>query len=318
MADTSWTGRGAPAFSSYRPAQQGGGQQPAPYTTGPGLTQGQNQPQMEGLDFTKKGPGERYYEANQGVWQSPSFGEVNNQGLVSQYSNPQNRPAVTNNSQSWFEQYQGQMPSISSEPGFGAYYDNAKARAAESIDQAAGARGNYGSSAAIDQNARAFTDLEGQRALNEADYNLRRLGEQRAWQGMGGDLARAADGTSLAASQDEQNWANLLSQLGINASQLGLSRTNAGMDAANAAQSNMRNRGQDYFNNQAASGDRFADLMRSIMGPALDNDAALLDNSVSGGIAQGNQAAANEAQNAQNTIEYAKTGAGIYDYLSNQ
>lgn len=301
---------GAPPIGST--GSQVGPFKPAPYTTGPGVTSGQSQGQFEGLDFTKYGPAESYYKSNSSVYQQPSFGEVNNQGLVGHYSNPTNRPQVTNNSQTWFDQYSGNMPNLSADPGLAPYFDNAKARAAESIDAAAGARGNYGSSSAIDQNARAFTDLEGQRALKEADYALARAGEDRAWQSLGGQLAGSADAGSRAISQDEQNWAGLLSSLGIDASRLGLDRTNAGMDAAQGAQGAERARGQDYFNNTAAAGDRFSDQMLRVMLQALGLDADLFGAGNSAPIAEGNAALANEQANAATTADALKTGASIY------
>ena len=278
----------------------------------PGSSNGA-QSQLSSLNMSGPGAAESYYGNNQGVWQSPSFGEVNNQGLAQQYSDPNNRPQTTQHSNDWFSQYTGSMPSISAEPGFGAYFDNAKKRAAESINQSMAARGAYGSSAANDQTSRAFTDLEGQRALKEADYNLQRLGEQRAWQGLGGQLAGQADSNALNQSKDTQGWAQLLSQLGLDASQLGLQRTNAGMDAAGAAQGAQRSRGNDYFNQQLASGDRLADLYKTTMLPALDNDAQFMTDASSGGIAAGNQAAANERTNANDTLGYANTAASLYN-----
>lgn len=279
----------------------------------PGIQPGQKQSHMSSLNMSGPGAGESYYAANSGAWQTPSFGEVNNQGLVGQYSDPNARPTATQNTNNWFSQYQGAMPSISAEPGFGAYFDNAKNRAAESINQAMAARGAYGSSAANDQTARAFTDLEGQRALKEADYNLQRLGEQRAWQGLGGQLAGQADTNSLNAANNERQWAQMLSQLGLDASQLGLQRTNAGMDAAMATQGAQRSRGNDYFNQQMAMGDRMADLYKTTILPGLDNDAAMMENASSGGVAQGNQAAANERTNANDAIGYANTAASLYN-----
>jgi hypothetical protein len=286
-----------------------------PYSSGPGIQPGQKQTQMEGQDFSKLGPGERNWQNNQGVYNAPSFGEVNTQGLVGHYSNPANQPQVTNNSQNWFTQYQGTMPNIASDPGLAPYFDNAKDRAAESINLAAASRGNYGSSAAIDQNARAFTDLEGQRALKEADYNLQRLGEQRAWQSLGGQLAGSADASSRGASQDQQQWAQLLSSLGIDASRLGLDRTNAGQDAANSAQGFQRQRGQDFFSNQMAVGDRLADLMKSVYLPALDNDQEMMEVANSGGVAEGNQRLANETANAKTASDSLQTAFSIYNGL---
>lgn len=299
---TNWTGQPQP---KQQQSQMDWGVQQQP------IGQGQAQSQLSSLNTSGPGTGESYYANNQGAWQSPSFGEVNNQGLVGQYSDPNARPETTSYSQNWMQQYQ--TPSISAEPGFGAYFENAKNRAAESINQAMAARGAYGSSAANDQTARAFTDLEGQRALKEADYNLQRLAEQRAWEGLGGQLAGQADNNSLAQNQNERQWAQMLSQLGIDASQLGLQRTNAGMDAAGAAQGMQRQRGQDYFNNQMAMGDRLADLYKSTILPALDNDAAMMENASSGGVAEGNQAAANERTNANDTLGYVNTAASLYN-----
>jgi hypothetical protein len=268
---------------------------------------------MSSLNMSGPGTGESYYSANSGAWQSPSFGEVNNQGLVGQFSDPNARPATTQNSNDWFQQYQGAVPNIAAEPGFGAYFDNAKNRAAESINQQMAARGAYGSSAANDQTARAFTDLEGQRALKEADYNLARLGEQRNWQSLGGDLASAADTNSLNRGKDERDWADMLARMGMDASQMGLDRTNAGMDASMAAQGAQRTRGNDYFNQQLTMGDRMAEIYRMTMLPGLDNDAAMMEQASSGGVAQGNQAAANERTNAQDTVDYANTSMALYN-----
>lgn len=313
-----WRDSSVAPTSTATHSSAGGVGQPASQpgsTWGPppgGIQPGRPQDQLSSLNMSGPGAGESYYANNSGAWQSPSFGEVNNQGLVGQYSDPNSRPATTQNSNSWFQQYQGAVPNISTEPGFGAYFDNAKNRAAESINQAMAARGAYGSSAANDQTARAFTDLEGQRALKEADYNLQRLGEQRAWQGLGGQLAGQADTNSLNQNQNERQWAQMLSQLGLDASSLGLQRTNAGMDAALGAQNAQRARGNDYFNQQMAMGDRMADLYKTVMLPALDNDAAMMENASSGGVAQGNQAATNERTNAQDNLGYLNTAASLY------
>jgi hypothetical protein len=307
---STWSAPNQPATPSWLNQKSGG---PSWGNQGPGIQPGQAQSHLSSVNTSGPGAGESYYNANSNVWQAPSFGEVNNQGLVGKYSNPGARPATTDNSGAWNNQFQGAMPSISSEPGFGSYFDNAKNRAAESINQAMAARGAYGSSAANDQTARAFTDLDGQQALKEADYNLQRLGEQRGWQSLGGQLAGQADTNSLNNANNERQWTQLLSQLGLDASQLGLSRTNAGMDAALAAQGAQRTRGQDYFNNQMSMGDRMADLYKSTILPALDNDAAMMEQASSGGVAAGNQAANNERTNANDTLGYANTAASLYN-----
>lgn len=305
-------GVSAPAPASAPAAGgQGGAAAPGPYISDPGVQSGQTQTQFEGLDFTKRGPVEQQWIDQGSYYSTPQFGETNTQQLV---QNAQ-QPAQSNNSQQWFDQVSGRMPTIATDPGFGTYFDNAKNRAAESINRSTAATGTYGSSSANDQTSRAFTDLEGQRALEEADYNLARLGEQRAWEGLGGSLAGQADQQTLANSQDDQNWMGLLSKLGIDASRLGLDRTNAGFDAANVAGNAERVRGRDYMSDQMGSGDRFADLIKSILGPGLDNDADLLGIVNSGGVAEANARVGQEQQNAQNTVDYAKTGAAAYEYL---
>ncbi len=303
---TPWLNNGSNS-SPWSSPSSGGGASTA------GIQPGQAQGHLSSLNSSAPTDTKKTFDANSNVWFNPSHGEVNTQGLIGQFSDPNNRAQTTDNSQTWFNQFSGAMPSISAEPGFGAYFDNAKNRAAESINQAMAARGAYGSSAANDQTARAFTDLEGQRALKEADYNLQRLGEQRGWQSLGGQLAGSADSSNLANAGMEKDWVNLLHSMGIDASRLGLDRTNAGTDAAVAATRDERTRGQDYFNNQLAMGDRLADLFKTVMLPALDNDGVWMEKASSGGLAEGNQAANNERTNADDTLGYANTAASLYN-----
>jgi len=288
----------------------------SPYSSGPGLQPGQAQPQLSSLNNADPTRIAQYYDNNKNVWQSPTFGEVNNQGLVSEYSDPNNRPAVSNNSQDWFAQYAGSMPNIDTDPGLDPYYNNAEKRSTEAINQAVAARGAYGSSAANDQISRGITDLEADKAKNEANYNLARLGEQRQWQGLGGQLAGQSDNNSLQRNQEEQQWAQLLSRLGIDASQLGLQRTNAGADAASNATGAERTRGRDYMSDEMGAGDRLSQLMTSILLPGLDNDAAMFNDESSGGIAGANAGVANENVNAQNTLGYGKDALAAYSALT--
>jgi len=273
---------------------------------------------MEWTNWSGGGPSGNYYTQNSNVWQTPSYGETNAQGLVSNYSNPQNRPQTTQNTQNFYNQYMQNLPTVNSDPGFGAYYDHAKDRAAESINQTMAARGAYGSSAANDQISRAYSDLEADRAKNEANYNLQRLGEERQWQNLGGSLAGAADNNALAGSRDEQGWASLLGNLGLDASRLGLSRTNAGQDAANAASGEKSRVGQEAFGNQMALGDRLSEnTLRTTM-QALGMDSEMIDKILSGQVAAGNTAANNEATNAQNTLGYADTALKGMDYYNHR
>jgi len=120
-------------------------------------------------------------------------------------------PNFANNTQGEYDRFSGVRPDISADAGLGPYYENAKRRAAESINNAMGARGAYGSSAANDMISGAFTNLEAERANREADYGLNRLAEQRAWENLGGDLAGAADTTTLNNIIADANLSSMIS-----------------------------------------------------------------------------------------------------------
>jgi hypothetical protein len=279
-----------------------------PYVSDPGVQPGKTQTQFEGLDFTKRGPAEQQWIDQKGFYNTPLFGETNAQRLVAEAK----KPEQTNNSQNWLDAMSGRMPSINTDPGFGSYFDTAKSRAQESINRAAAATGSYGSSSANDQVSRAFTDLDGQRALKEADYNLSRLAEQRAWEALGGQLSGQADQQTITNSKDDQDWMALLSKLGIDASRLGLDRINAAIDAAHVAGADERTRGRDAIGDQTMSGDRFAELIKSILGTGLDNDADFLGVVDSGGVAKGDAGVVNENNNAHTTADGIKTAYSVY------
>lgn len=277
-----------------------------PYTTGAGLQPGQDLTQMEGMDFSKPGPAQQQWIDQGYLYNQPTFGQTNTEWIVSNFSNPANRPDVTNNQQDWFTQFSSSMPNIAMDPGLAPYFENAKNRAAESINKSAAATGSYGASSANDQISRAFTDLEGQRALKEADYNLARLGEQRGWEGLGGQLAGGADAASAAISQDEQNWANLLSSMGLESSRDALARLNASFDAANVAENAKTVRGQNAIGNTGAAGDRIVDIFMQLIPPALRADFEAFLTASSGGVSEGNAAADNEAENAETAVDAGK------------
>lgn len=279
-------------LNAPKPQPQAPAIDPGAYTT-PTMQPGQFQKQLGWLNNSKPSPAYQFWDDNKGLFSQPSFGEINAQGLVGQYSDPNNRPQVTDNAGTWFDQYNKGM---ATDPGLGAYYDNAKKRTTESINQTMAARGAYGSSAANDQLSRAYTDLDADRAKNEADYMLKR-------QGLGGQLASAADASSRARSQDEQAWTDLLGKLGIDSSRLGISRMALGGTLSANGSADKRNFGQDAFNNEFTMGKTLSDLFRSIMQPALDDDAAMLDKVVSSGVAQGATAKQDEANNANTTSQ---------------
>jgi hypothetical protein len=210
------------------------------YDTGPGLVAPQ-QTGMTGVDQTQPGLGEDFAAA--------SLDYYGNGGM----------PALSNNQQSYYDSFQASRPDIAADPGLDPYFDNAVTNAQRDIDKNAAARGSYGSSAAIGFGAQAATDLRAQQAHEEAQYNLQRLGEQRQWEGLGFNMAGGADANSLAASEDERAWLGAQGSLAF-----------AGQDASRA-------RGQDFFNNTMALGDRTAGIMGQEYDNMFTDDAALME-----------------------------------------
>lgn len=179
------------------------------------------------------GPGARAqaYANNQGVYNTPGTGETTGQNIVDKYGFG-GTPKVSQNSQDWWKQTQANMPRIDTEAGLDPYYKNAEKRSLESLSRQQAARGVYGSTAALNDTQRAITDLNAERANREADYNLRAIGEQRAWAGLGGQLAGSADQNSLMQSQNEMNWMNNLNNWAHGVQDQQQDRAQQGLNAA--------------------------------------------------------------------------------------
>lgn len=223
-----------------------------------------------------------------------------------------------------YAQFQQNRPDIAQDPGLDPYYQNAQRRALEAINQNAATRGAYGSSAAMAQGQEAITDLAAEQANREAQYNLQRLGEQRAWEGLGGQLAGQQ-------SQSQLGWAQGLGQLGLGAEgmglqrqlgaanlaqqmqgmregrmgqgfaqgaaaqQLGLGRMGQGFNEAMAAQGARENRLQNMINNQMAQQNALLPLILGAQEGLIGGDLALLNAQLGGPLAA-SQEAVNQQQ----------------------
>lgn len=134
-------------------------------------------------------------------------------------------PSVSNNAQGAYDSWSqtaGPAPGDIPARDMSAYYNNASQQQANAINRQMAARGSYGSSNAIGNLAQAETNLRAQQARDEAQYGLQRgqyelqrgqYGLSRA--GLAGQLANAADASSLAASGNERNWMSGLTDLGF-------------------------------------------------------------------------------------------------------
>lgn len=164
------------------------------------------------------------------------------------------------------------------DPGLESYYDQAFKQAAAGMNNELAARGQYGSSAGMQQIGLMGVNLAADRANREADYRLRRQealtqsaamasGDERAWIGEQGQLAfqagnedlayrnfgvsAGATGQQLGMARQGQNF-----EQGLAMDEFGLGQASAGMQAMSMAQQLRGNRLQDAFANQLQLGDR--------------------------------------------------------------
>lgn len=255
-------------------------------------------------DFDQSQPGsaEQFYEANQNAWTQPSatsnYNEQNSDFLYgptesgSYFDSVQGTPMEQNpgNTQGYFDQFQNPVAQL---PGLDAYYDRQRQTTGQSINDQFGSRGMYNSSEALGQISDAMVGLGAEQANREADYELQRLAEDRAWTALGGDLARSADDSALgwagygndfrstmgdlAGSADEAERGRY--ETGVRGSALEdearLLGLNSGMSAATAAQGARRGRTQDFFSNVYAPAAATSDMMGDAFKDLFESDEQL-------------------------------------------
>lgn len=219
----------------------------------PGYPQ-QGPPAPNWMDLTQPGAAESAWDQHGKEFFTPGMGEGYSWGAIPGITAPgmgidfaastipgmSGHMGADNLARDAYFQAQQMRPELGG-PGLDPYYDNAKRRASESINQQAAARGSYGSSAALDQNREAFTNLEAEKANREADYNLRRAAEQRGWAGLGGQLGAAAE-------QSQLGWMQGLGGLAMNAEEMDLAHKLSGVKTAMGAQEAWLNRLLGGFN----------------------------------------------------------------------
>lgn len=207
-------------------------------------------------DFDMRGPGaaEQFFANNLENYQAGPQGQTNYAG----------------------DAYQSFLQG--SAPNLDPYYENAKRRASEDINQQFASRGAYGSSAALDQLAETATNLNAEQANREGDYALQRYG-------LGGQLGSTADAGMRASGADQLNWLN------------------SGQGAAGEAQGARRTRSQDMFNNISNTYGGLAATAGHIYDSTISDDQSLLDAMLgmrTGTAAEGqNQAYRREDQSRQ-------------------
>lgn len=298
---------------------QTGGSSPWPVNPGGPSPNGQT---FEGK-LNVPGAAEKFQADNASKWSAPSAGSQwweQNQGKFSgggpadQYWNgiqgkAGQTPTTANNAQGAYNQFQGSTPADTS-----SYYNNAVKNATEDVNAAAAGGGTLGSTGAADQARRASTDLRGQQAQADAQYGLSRAG-------LAGSLASGADVSSGRDVQNQLGWMTGLGGLANQTQNSALQRLlgagglaqgfdadrlnglNSGMGAAVAAENALRNRGQDFFNNNLAMGQAEANPFQQAYLAMLQNDQNLQDNAINmqtGGAREGlNQSVTGRASTEQ-------------------
>lgn len=257
---------------------------PAPFEpmqTGPGIQDPQGFG-AQGGDLTQRGIGEQAFGHSGGAFFNEGKSERFAGNTLDQFRN--GTPEGTNNQAQNLERFNSSRPSLSGGPGFDAYYDRAAERLGRDMNNQLAARGVYGSSVGVGQLGDAMTDLRADQAKNEADFDLRRIGEQRGWEGLSGQLAGSADANSLANSQNRLNWLGGLGDIAQAGDTFGLNRLNSGLNAANNAQGLEQGRFQTLLGNELGMADRMNGMMGQAYGDMLQNDMDLMNSSMGMGM----------------------------------
>lgn len=285
-----------------------------PYSSGPGIQapQGYGGPEGGG-DFTQRGMGENMFAALGGGYTRPGLSEGYAAKQLEQHKG--GTPGGTANQQTAYESFKLNRPNVGTDAGLDPYYDRARERQTAALDNQLAARGLSTSSGGIGLISDAMKDLNAEQANREADFRLRSLGEERAWEGLGGSLAGGADANSLANSQNQLAWTQGLGSLAGNADQAGMYRLNSGMNAANQAQQLEQDRWQQLLGNEMAMGDRMSGMMGQAYGDLLGGDQALMEQSMNMNLGLGaealNQDYNRSAQRKEDVMDVASLMGGF-------
>ncbi len=251
------------------------------YQSGPGIQNPQGFA-AEGGDLTQRGIGENMFDALGGGFMRPGMSEGFAAKSLGEFKD--GTPDGTDRQGANFDRFNASRPGIADEPGFEAYYDRAAERLGRDMNNQLSARGVYGSSVGVGQLGDAMTDLRADQAKNEADYNLRRLGEERGWEGLAGSLAGGADRNSLDRSQNQLGWMSGLGNIAQAGDNFGLNRLNSGLSGANNAQALEQGRFQTLLGNELGMGDRMNGMMGQAYGDMLQTDMDLMNSSMGMGM----------------------------------
>lgn len=253
-----------------------------PYSTGPGLVPGQRTPDAN-FNQATPGAGETYFGQNAGRFNQPTASGSYFTQVQNQYGKP---PQGTNFGQQEYQNFH--RPDLAQDPGLNPYYARAADRLSQGVNREFASRGMYGSSAALNQLSDGLVGLNAEQANREAQYNLQRMAEQRAWEQLGGQLAGQADANSLQGNQQQLAWLMGMGNLAGQSDSANLAQLMGGMNASNMAQQLAANRAQQYIANMMGLSGAMAGMTGESYGDMLGTDAGLMNNSLmfESGLAQ--------------------------------
>jgi len=221
-------------------------------------TNSQNYWNQTSSTFAQPGAGDQFWNQAQGAFNS--------------------KKSPTDNAQGAYDQFQKSTPADTS-----PFYNHALDTAENSLQRQAANSGLLGSSGTVAKAGDVAANIAGQKALADANYGLQRGS-------LAGSLASSADTSSRGLSQDQLSWLSGLGGLGLgvqnadlnrtmaggnlagNADQTGLASLMAGGSLAGSAQDALRQRAQDYYNNQLKLGAASSDILGQGYGGLLGSD----------------------------------------------
>jgi hypothetical protein len=182
---------------------------------------------------------QQYYDQNASSFGAPGAGAQYWEGLNGAQNQFTQGYQGGNNAQAAFDQFNQAIPG-SIQPQFDAAYDRALDKGVSRMNTEAGARGSYGSSAALTGVGGVIADVEAARAKEASNFALADSENQRAWQQGVANAARGADLTGLSAFDSGAGAMTQFGDLSLGVGKERLQRdefvTRAALDAQQAQQ----------------------------------------------------------------------------------
>ncbi len=238
-------------------------------------------PMTGDLALNKKMEGENYFAEHAKDFTDPGQAGQFTKDAIAKGGTP-----TTNNANEAWGMWKNMSPADMS-----SYYANAGRQGTEALNKSMAAKGAYGSSAANDQQSEMLGNLAADRAKNEAQYGLQRMG-------LGGQLASASDQSSIAGSANDRAWTLGLGGLAQGADAGRLAGLTAGQNAANSAENAGINRIGGLFNATMGLGNATSGVIGGANRDIFNNDKDLFGSGVAAGVAPYSEGAANAVGHA--------------------